>query len=142
MGGDHIYDKVKFEFYYVYLLSGGFLLFFRPKYLLLIIPLLAKKMLNDNPIRWGIELYYSIEFVSILPIAIFLIIHEFRNRKLRLYITIAVCLLTISITLIKLLGHNRTMDWWGDSKYAFYKSSMYHASFDEKKVYRHLAIIL
>jgi uncharacterized membrane protein len=139
--GNKTFDNVKFEFYYVYLISGGFLFFFRPKYLLLFIPLLAKKMFNDLPIRWSVELYYSIEFVSILPVAVFLIISEFKNIKLKYSLAVLVSLLTISITIVKLIGHNHYIDWWGDSKFAFYKSSMYKAPFDEKKVYNHLAII-
>ncbi len=139
--GKPLYDNIKFEFYYVYLLCGGFLLFRRPKYLLLFIPLIAKKMYNDDPVRWSIELYYSIEFVSILPIAVFLIMTEEKNRIVRLILAYFVFLSTLTITVIKLNGHSRLMDWWGDKKFAFYKSSFYQADFDVKKVNKSLSII-
>lgn len=139
--GDPSNNYIKFEFYYVYFISGGFLLFLYPKYLILFIPLLAKKMLNDDPTRWSTELYYSIEFVSILPIAIFLILSEFKNQYLKYMLAITVFSLTLLITIIKLKGFDRKRDWWGDSKYAFYKSTMYKAGFDEIKVYRYLELI-
>ena len=139
--GDHTFDNVKFEFYYVYFLSGGFLLFYRPKYLILFIPIIAKKMLNDAPIRWSIELYYSIEFVSILPVVVFLIISENKKRTVRILLACIVTISTLTVTTIKLLGNNRTVDWWGDSKYAFYKSNFYKSTLDVKKVCHNLGII-
>jgi len=137
---DKGFDYVKFEFYYVYILSGGFLLFFRPKYLLLFIPILAKKMLNDGQVRWSVELYYSIEFVSILPLVIFLILLELKNVKLQKALVILVCIGTILIDVVKLNEH-RNVDWWGDSKYAFYNSKMYTSDFSVIQVKKQLSVI-
>lgn len=140
-GNDPSNNFVKCEFYYIYVISGAFLLFFRPKYLLLFIPLLAKKMLNDDPIRWGVQLYYSIEFVTILPIAVFLILSEFKNKRLKYGLTVLVCILSLTMTLGNIFGRNTIKDWWGDRKYAFYKGTMYHADFEANNVYRHLSIV-
>ncbi len=139
--GDPAYDKLKNEFYVYYSLCGGFLLLLRPRYILLFIPILAKKMLNDDPIRWSMELYYSIEFVSILPVAAFLIISEIKNIKLKYFLISAVCVLTLFLTINKLDKSNRRLKWWGDRKYAFYKADMYKADFDVKKVNRYLNLI-
>ncbi len=139
--GNPLYDKTKLEFYFVYFLCGGFLLFYRPRYLLLFIPILAKKMLNDSPLRWSIDTYYSVEFISILPLAVFLIISEIRIKYIRNIILVFVCLSTTFITVYKLGNHRNSSVFWSDFKHAFYKSKMYKSDFDVKKVYEYLKII-
>ncbi len=135
--GEPLYDKVKTEFYLVYLLSGGILVFLRPQYLLLFIPILAKKMLNDDPIRWSVELYYSIEFVSILPVAVYGIISSFRSRKLQTLSGVLICLVTLAITTHKLTGR-RELKWWPVEKYAFWQKEMYSPVVDISAVYETL----
>lgn len=73
-GDSETYNGLKGDFYMLYLLSGGLFLLIRPWFILPLLPLVAKKMLNDNPVRWGIEHYYAIEFVSLMPLLIFLAI--------------------------------------------------------------------
>jgi len=138
---DPAFDNVKSEFYFYYLICGGFLLFIRPKYLLLFVPLLAKKMLNDDPIRWSNQLYYSIEFVSILPVVVFLIISELKSRILRNASIVTVCIATLVFTIHLLDSPNRKLNYWGDRKYAFYKSSMYKVGFNSKKIHEYLKLI-
>lgn len=134
------YDHVKTEFYFMYLISGGFLLFYRPKYLLLFVPLVLKKMYNDLPVRWSIESYYSIEFVSILPIAVFLIISDIKQRFVHNLIVAIVCLNSAGITVYKLLEKGRELNY-DNTNFAFYKSTMYKAAFNVASVYRNLKMI-
>jgi len=134
------YNNVKIEFFYVYLISGGFLLFYRPKYLLLFIPLVLKKMYNDAPIRWSIESYYSIEVVSILPIAIFLIVSEIKSRLPRQIIIAMVCIGSLGMTVFKLLEKGRALNYV-NTNFAFFNSTMYKADFDVKRVHRNLKLI-
>jgi uncharacterized membrane protein len=136
--GDPAFNNVKSEFYFVYLLSGGLIVFLKPRYLILFIPILAKKMLNDYPIRWSIELYYSIEFVSILPIAVYLIIASFRNSVLQNTLALSVCLITLIITVYEFDLRNHKIQWWNNEKYAFYKSSMYSSDFNSHKFHTYL----
>lgn len=75
------WDGVKVKFYLLFGLSGGFLLITRPAYLICLIPLIAKKMYNDDPFRWGYESYYGIEVASILPVLLFSVIAEQRWLK-------------------------------------------------------------
>jgi uncharacterized membrane protein len=135
--GNPLYDNVKLEFYYVYFICGGFLLLFRPLYLILFIPILAKKMLNNEPLRWSTDTYYSIEFVSILPIAVFLIIFEIKTKLLKSFLIIIVCTGTIYITINKLKGHDNRSVFWSDYKHAFYKKDFYKPRFNVNKVYQH-----
>lgn len=114
--GESYYDNVKSEFYFVYLLSGGILLFLRPYYLIPFIPLIAQKMFNDNPVRWGIASYYSIEIVAILPILIVLVLASLNWKKIALFLGCVACIMSFSITNYKLKPYNRELPWAGQGK--------------------------
>jgi hypothetical protein len=129
--GNNYYDGIKLEFYLVYLISGGCLLFLKPAYLIPFLPLLVKKMYNDEPIRWGIESYYSVEVVSILPIMVFLILNDFKNEKLKVILATIICTCAISVTSyeitkpskehIALFGNVKKINFLSN---AFYKSDV------------------
>jgi uncharacterized membrane protein len=138
--GDPAYDNVKKEFYFDYLLSGGFLLLYRPKYIILLIPLIFKKMYNDLPVRWSIESYYSIELVSFLPFAVFMIIAGIKHRLTRQIVTVIVCLNSLLVTTYKLYEKGRILNY-DNTNFAFYRSSMYKTDFEVKSVYRNLDLI-
>jgi uncharacterized membrane protein len=90
---------IKLEFYLVYLISGGFILLTRPKYLIWFIPIVAQKVLNDAPIRWGILTYYSIEVVTLLPLSVFLALSSMKSVKLQNNLTIVIIVATLSTTI-------------------------------------------
>lgn len=81
------WDGTKVKFYLMFGLSGGFLLLFRPAFLIALIPLIAKKMYNDDPYRWGYESYYGIEVACILPVLLFTLIAEQKKINPRLLST-------------------------------------------------------
>ena len=62
--------SIKLEFHLMVFLSGGVLLLYRPYYLIMLIPLYAQKMLSTDPVLWGINMQYSIEFVPVLALCI------------------------------------------------------------------------
>ena len=64
-------DYVKSESWIFFIFSGGALLFFRPIYLLMLIPVFMQKLLNDQMQTWGINDQYSIELAPILAMGIF-----------------------------------------------------------------------
>jgi uncharacterized membrane protein len=134
------YDNSKTEFYFMYFISGGFLLFYRPKYLLLIVPLVLKKMFNDMPVRWSIESYYSIEFVSMLPIAVFLIISGIKNKWIRAVVVIIVCINSAGITIYKLYEEGRPLNY-DNTNFAFYRKSMYQSPYPVARIYKYLDLI-
>jgi uncharacterized membrane protein len=78
------WDGEKLKFYLMFGLSGGLLLFLRPAYLICLIPLIAKKMYNDDPFRWGYESYYGIEVACILPVLLFSLVAEQKWMRPRL----------------------------------------------------------
>jgi uncharacterized membrane protein len=128
-------DGIKSEFYWVYLLSGGVVLFLRPKYLIWFIPLIAQKMLNDNYIRWGISNYYSIEVVTMLPLSVFLAISEIKWKYLRYGLAIATCLTTVIVTLHKLEPRNVKVIWTTNpARERIYDKDFFNPPFNIKKV--------
>ncbi len=64
-------DYVKWESWMFFVFSGGALLFFRPIYLWMLIPIFMQKLLNDQMQTWGINDQYSIELAPILAMGIF-----------------------------------------------------------------------
>jgi len=97
------HNGIKQNFYVVYMVSGGLLLFLRPWFLIPFIPILAKKMYDDNPLRWSIETYYSVEFVSIMPPLIFMILANWRSLPLKRSVGGALCVITALMTGYKML---------------------------------------
>ena len=139
--GDPLYDGIKAEFYTVVLLSGGVLVLFRPQYLIMFIPIIAQKMYNDHYLRWGINSFYSIEVVSILTVAIFYVLIEFKKNSIKYILAIVICLSTLGITYTKL---DHRISLWYDSnksKENFIDSKMYQGNFDVQKVYKNLEAI-
>ena len=94
------YDHIKTDFYVCYLVSGMAVLFFRPRFLIPLLPLIAKKMWNDHPVRWGTESYYAVEFATVLPLLVFMVIAGFRSQDLRRVAAVVVCVFAIACTFI------------------------------------------
>ncbi len=128
-------DGIKSEFYWVYLLSGGFVLFFRPQYFIWFIPIVAQKVLNDSIYRWGISIYYSIEVVTLLPLSVFLILSEFKSKYLKYGLAIAVCIITTGVTINKLNPLNCRIPWtMHPDKERIYDKNFFTAEFNIRKV--------
>jgi uncharacterized membrane protein len=139
---DPAYDGVKAEFYWVYLISGGAILFLRPQYLIWFIPIVAQKVLNDDPFRWGIATYYSIEVVTLLPISVFLTLIAIKWKNLQNSLIIVVCIATVAMTIHKLDAHNCRIPWTRvPAKEKFYDKRFYLPPFNIKNVNKLLANI-
>lgn len=128
------FDKIKMEFYLLYLISGGFILFLRPKYLIWFVPIVAQKVLNDDPFRWGNATYYAIEIVTILPLSVYLIISSIHSLRLQKILVVLSCLGALGMTIHKMDSSNHLIPWtFYKSKINFYSKSFYEAPFDVKK---------
>lgn len=137
---DHTFDNTKKEFYIVYLISGGFLLFLRPQYIIWFIPILAQKMFNDAPIRWGITGFYCDGVITLLPVSIFLALSIFKIKWIRYPLAIAVCLLALSVTRYKMDGNNRAT-WDNTLKENIFAPGFFYAGFNAAKIHRELKLI-
>lgn len=129
------YDKVKLEFYIVYLVSGGFVLFTKPKYLIWFIPIVAQKVLNDDPFRWGLATYYSTEVVTLLPLSVFLALSSFKSKKVQNMLVGIICIGTLGMTIHKMDSNNHEIPWtFYKNKIKFYDKSFYETPFNVKRV--------
>lgn len=140
--GNPAYDGVKAEFYFVYIISGGFVLFLRPQYFIWFIPIVAQKVLNDSFIRWGIATYYSIEVVTLLPLSVFLTLSSLKSVKIQNILAILLCIATLGVTAHKLDRVNNKIPWTlTPSKVKIYDKNFFKAPFNIKKVNRLLGSI-
>lgn len=96
-----IYDQssLKTEFYICALVSGLFLTFFKPNYLIMLLPLLAQKMLSADNLFWGIMFQYNIEFAPVLIIASFIVISQINHQKWQNVLAVAMIILNLSTTI-------------------------------------------
>lgn len=62
-------SAIKVEFYIALFVGGGFFFITRPKYLIMIAPLIAQKVLTDVTVFWGLALHYTIEFMPLIALA-------------------------------------------------------------------------
>lgn len=67
---DNSYDYIKLETWGAVLVSGGWALWRRPWYALMLLPILAQKLLANDYGLWGINGQYSIEFAPVLTLAV------------------------------------------------------------------------
>jgi len=66
---DPHYTFIKVEFWVYFLLGGGLFFFVKPRYWLIALPLLAQKLFNDDPRKWGILYHYNIELTVLMALA-------------------------------------------------------------------------
>lgn len=136
------YNRVKFEFYLVYMVSGGFILLFRPKYLIWFIPIVAQKVLNDDFFRWGLATYYSVEVVTLLPVSVFLALGLMKVKQLQNLLAGLVCVSTLAMTIHKMDSSNHEVPWtFYKAKIKFYDKSFYETPFNIKKTNQLLKLI-
>lgn len=131
------YNKVKLEFYVTYLISGGYVLLFRPKYIIWFVPIVAQKVLNDDFFRWGLATYYSAEVVTLLPVSVFLILTSLKTKQLQNIFAGIACAGSLVMTIHKMDASNHQVPWtFYKAKIKFYDESFYEAPFDIRKVNR------
>lgn len=92
-------DGVKMELYRMIFLSGGFVLLFRPKYLLMALPIIGQKVFSDKAGAWGINSHYSIELVPIISLAVFGWLVRIRIQPLQYLLAFLVTLMTLGSTI-------------------------------------------
>lgn len=139
---DPAYDWVKSEFYLVYLISGGFVLFLRPKYLIWFIPIVAQKVLNDGYIRWGIATYYSIEVVTLLPLSVFAALSSIKQRRVQNGLIIIVTVATVATTIYKLDEKHYVLPWTlSPEKVKFFDKQFLTSPLPISKINETLALI-
>jgi uncharacterized membrane protein len=123
--GDPLYNGIKLEFYRVFLISGGCLLVLRPAWIILFIPIIAQKAYNDLYMRWGINLFYSIEVVSVLSLAVFMATDIIKKTWIKYAIYAVLCIVTFQVTHKKM--EKRVSLWYDDRKENLFSPKFYHS---------------
>jgi uncharacterized membrane protein len=116
------------------ILSGGWAIFYRPKYLLMLLPIYGQKLFYDQVFRWGLYFHYSIEWAPIisiaLAIALFDILHSRGKTLYAAYIISIIITIWVSVNTVE---HS-----WARSASCFYSVKHYKRTFNVKEVYKGL----
>ncbi|MGB0431134.1 MAG: DUF2079 domain-containing protein, partial [Bacteroidia bacterium] len=139
--GDRWGDGIKAELYLVLLLSGAFAWLFRPVWLLMAIPIIAQKVLNDQILKWGINYHYNVELIAICTFAVFswLATAKFKVESLKLKVALLITLSTFTITLVKY--KSRTAKWYTHERQNIFSPKHYTRSFDIAELRNALELI-
>lgn len=132
---------LKDEFFLVYLISGGFVLFLRPQYFIWFIPVIAQKLFNDEYFRWTIYSYYSIEVVTLLPISVYLIVSEEKNKFIKYQLAVLICMLSILTTIYKNNPDNAKISFASTPNEHIFNKGFFKTNIDVKKVNKYLNTI-
>jgi len=132
-------DYVKTELHLAILLSGGILLFFRPYYLIMLLPIYGQKLFCDYVTYWGLGCHYSIEFAPIITIGAFTFINNIQKQRTRRNITYLLILFTAYVTLRTF--RDDTYTYFTRENQRFYLKEHYTRAFDIKKAYSILKLI-
>lgn len=132
-------NGIKTELYYVLLISGAFAWLLRPKWLLMAIPVIAQKVLNDQTLKWGINYHYNAELVALVTFALFDLIGsmnwQYWGRRMAFILVFS----TATITGIK-YGSRRAV-WYSNDKQNIFLGVHYERKFNVKECYRALDLI-
>ena len=132
-------NDIKKELYISLLYSGGFMLFVKPQYLIMLIPIVAQKVLSDDFGKWGINNHYSIEFAPIIVICFYDGISYFKNKKIVYASAILICISTALLTYNK-IGKRHSI-YYSEINVNFYTKEHYKSDFNRKEVKRVMALI-
>jgi uncharacterized membrane protein len=138
---DPQFDNVKTEFYITYLISGGFILLFKPQYIIWFIPIIAQKMFDDGAGRWSIYAYYAVPVATMLPISAFLIIGNIKKVYFKYTTAMLFCLLAWFATDRSFGLEQRAMPYTWPLKENMFDAHFFESKLNINKVYKSLALI-
>lgn len=90
-------DPSKIKMWLLILVSGGILAILKPKYFLLLIPVIGQKFFSNEPSFWGYTFHYSIEFAPIIAIGAVLFIATLKNKRFQRLSLVVLVFLNIAI---------------------------------------------
>lgn len=136
--GDPNGDGIKAESYWALCFAGILLLIRKPQFLLMLIPILFQKMLNDDMYKWSVDVHYNVEFAPILAIGIFSVLSLVKRNAIRWSLLLVVCGFSIWSTSRILKS---THVYREDLKIQFQHKKHYRTHFDHNKVHEALKLI-
>jgi len=136
LSGNELYNGIKSELHFMVLVSGGYVLFYQPRFLIMLIPIYAQKLLTTDFGLWGINAQYSIEFTPVLSMALVNFIKNIKSNKIAVTTAVLTTLLTIFYNYRTI--ENRKSLWYNKNLTAFYDSGHYNTILNIKDVYSQL----
>lgn len=130
-------DYYKMETYLFVLLSGGGLLFFRPQFILMLLPVFAQKMFHNDFLKWGIGDHYSIEFAPLLSLGAFYVLSTIRKEKIKRYFSYLTLVLSIAICF---RSFDRSYTYFDRDRHRIYQERHYKKDYSVTEA--HLALTL
>lgn len=138
--GNPLYDGIKVEMYLVIICSGGLLMFFYPRLLIMSIPLFAQKFFSNNPEMWGVFRHYSIEFVPLIAFGLIFSLEKIRERRWQVLFAGGSVLAALTITV--LIGVKSPKSWGKKSEnYHIFGNGHFFGEGDETKMKACIAAI-
>ncbi len=131
------FDGIKATFWKFTLLTG-ILLFLKPVYLFMLLPIIGQKLYHNNPNMWGVFYQYSIEMAPIVAIGTYDVIRGMKNGKWKNGLAILMVLLSFVVT-GRLLDMKK--DPLMDLRFRFYKKRHYVKEYDLNVVKKAISII-
>lgn len=132
-------DNIKKELYLCLLYSGGFMLFFRPQYLIMLIPIVAQKVFSDDFGKWGINNHYSIEFTPIIVICFYDGISYLKNKKI-IYVSAIIGFISTALLSQNKIEKRHSI-YYNMKNMVFYSKEHYEMEFNRKELKRVMALI-
>ncbi len=135
----HIHgDYVKLELWILLIVSGLPILFFRPAYLLMLVPVFFQKLFHDHYGMWGTGGHYCVEFSPVMAIGIFTTLSVIRGKTTRL---ILVSLVIVGTTASTIRTMDRTVLFTDKPRIRFYQLQHYKREYDVTAVHNMLGQI-
>lgn len=119
--GKH-FQWIKIEFWIFFLLSGGILLWRKPVFAWMLLPILGQKLFHDSHQIWGIYAQYSIEFAPILCLLVFEVSRLFKNETQQKNFQIFFIVINVALTIRSM---DQTTYYSDKNRIRFYQAGHY-----------------
>lgn len=136
--GNPLANNYKAETYLFVSLSGGLLLFLRPQFIVMLIPIFAQKMFHNDFLKWGLGDHYSVEFAPICSIGAFYVIARLRQEKWKNYLACGAVILSLIMTV---RSFDRTHSYFDRTRQRIYQAKHYQKGYDVAEAHAALKLI-
>lgn len=137
--GNELYTGIKSELHFMVLISGGYVLFYQPKFLIMLIPIYAQKLLSSNYGLWGINVQYSIEIAPILSLGLIGFLRNIKSDRIAYTLAILTTVLTIFYTYRTI--ETRKSKWYNKTNTIFYDRLHYQTPLNVNEIKNQLKTI-
>src|ERR1035437_8125244 len=136
--GTPLGDYYKMETYIFVLLSGGILLFIRPQFIVMLIPIFAQKMFHNDFLKWGIGDHYSIEFAPICSVGAFYVSTKLQNKKWKIYAAYVITFLSLAMSI---RSFDNSYTYFDRDRHRIYQEWHYKRNYDVAEAHQALKLI-